>query len=150
MTRRDKISRAGSLLLAGIVVTVAFAVVAHAAQTFTTPNAAFISYSLNIGEVSSPITLPSNVTVHVMGCDLDFAETGDGGVGQATVVRNCVIGTMRWISSSWDANFEEGQVGGPGSFVVFYPDTNHLVYVAATTSTLEIANSDSHFGHNGN
>ena len=152
MTRRDKISRAGSLLLAGIVVIVAFAVAAHAAQTFTTPNAAFISYSLNIGEVSSPITLPSNVTVHVMGCDLDFAETGDRGVGQATLVRNSVIAAITWVSSSIGDTFvSSGDFASPfGEWEVFYLDANHLVFVAATASNLKIANTDSNFGHKGN
>ncbi len=156
MTFRDNISYAARLALAAAVAILTFAIVAHAAQTLTTPNAALIAY--NLGQnASQQITLPSNVTVLVMGSDLDFAGTGDRGVGQANLVRNSVEATLTWvafdftlISSGSGSGFTVGD-----SHNVIVPilslDRVGYVHVRSTVgNNIEIVNADTTTpGHKG-
>ncbi len=79
--RIQKFSRPGVILLATVVVIITSIVVANATQTITTPNAAFISYSLAAGANSAPITPASDRSVLVMGCSLIVT-----GVGQVSLL----------------------------------------------------------------
>jgi len=158
MARCARLRRAAGWLLAGVVGIVTLAVVGHAAQTFTTPNAAFIPY--NLGQDSGlPITLPSNQTVLVMGGDTDFAGNGDRGVGQATLVRNSVDGTLTWVSFDHEFVTALGNGGGLAAgdthnqvVPVFYLDQQALVVVeSSSTNNIQIVNTDSTTsGHKGN
>src|SRR5438046_8577392 len=64
----QKFSRPGVILMATVVVIITSMVAANATQTITTPNAAFISFSLASGADSAPITPAANRAVLVMGC----------------------------------------------------------------------------------
>src|SRR5438477_6150053 len=80
--RMQKFSRPGVILLATVVVIITSIVVANATQSLTTPNTAFISYSLAGGASSAPITPATNKSVLVMGC----GTTNILGVGQVSFV----------------------------------------------------------------
>ncbi len=80
--RIEKFSRPGVILLATVVAIITSMVVANATQTITTPNAAFISYSLAAGANSAPITPVTNKSVLVMGC---CTTSGIPGVGQVSL-----------------------------------------------------------------
>jgi hypothetical protein len=156
MARHDKVSRSFSLLLAGAVAILAFAVVAHAAQTLTTPNAVLIAYNLG-PNANLSINLPSNETVLVMGSDLDFAGTGDRGIGQANLVRNSVEGTLTWVEFDYTVIVFGGGSGlttgdSHGTIVpILSLDRVGYVYVRSTISNnIEIVNTDSkNPGHKG-
>src|SRR6266567_3618401 len=75
--RMQKFSRPGVILMAAVVAIITSMVVANATQSITTPNAAFISYSLAAGASSAAITPATNKWVLVGGC----TTVGDPGVG---------------------------------------------------------------------
>src|SRR5437763_12163767 len=77
--RIQKFSRPGVILMATVVAIITSMVAANATQTITTPNAAFISYSLVGGANSAPITPATSRSVLVGGC---CTTAGDLGVGQ--------------------------------------------------------------------
>src|SRR6266480_3793261 len=79
--RIQKFSRPGVLLMTTVVAIITSVVVANATQTITTPNAAFISYSLAPSTNSAPITPATNRSVLVMGCC-----TTTNGVGQVSLL----------------------------------------------------------------
>ncbi len=64
--RIEKFSRPGVILLATVVAIITSMVVANATQTITTPNAAFVSYSLAAGADSAEITPATSQSVLVM------------------------------------------------------------------------------------
>src|SRR5207247_7293693 len=80
--RMQKFSRPGVILMATVVAIITSMVAANATQTITTPNAAFISFSLAPGANSAPITPAASRAVLVMGCC-----TTSGGVGQVSLQR---------------------------------------------------------------
>src|SRR5437868_8862896 len=79
--RIQKFSRPGVILMATVVAIITSIVVANATQTITTPNAAFVSWSLAAGANSAAITAATNRSVLVMGC----TTSGDNGVGQVNL-----------------------------------------------------------------
>src|SRR5437764_14123432 len=83
--RMQKFSRPGVILLATVVVIITSIVVANATQSLTTPNAAFISYSLAGCASSAPITPATNRSVLVMGCCTTFANAAPG-IGQVSLL----------------------------------------------------------------
>jgi hypothetical protein len=64
--RYQKLSRFAGLTSAVVVAVLTSAVAAHAILTFTTPNAAAVSYNLKSGTSSAGITPATNVPVFVM------------------------------------------------------------------------------------
>src|SRR5207248_1482879 len=78
--RIQKFSRPGVILMATVVAIITSMVVANATQTITTPNAAFISYSVALGANSAAITPATNRPVLVMGCTTNGDSTGVGHV----------------------------------------------------------------------
>src|SRR5437016_11518639 len=91
-TRIQKFSRPGVILMATVVAIITSMVVANATQTITTPNAAFISYSLAAGASSTAITPATNRSVLVMGC----CTTGILGVGHVSLQHIPGAG-MAWV-----------------------------------------------------
>src|SRR5205823_8476835 len=83
--RIQKFSRPGVIFMATVVAIITSMVVANATQTITTPNAAFISYSLAAGANSAPITPATNRSVLVMGC---CTTLGNLGVGQVSLLHS--------------------------------------------------------------
>jgi len=89
--RIEKSSRWVAVVLATVVAIITSMVVANATQTITTPNAAFISYSLATGANSAAITPATNRWVLVGG-----SCTTIGGVGQVSLQHIPSTG-MQWV-----------------------------------------------------
>src|SRR5262249_49700921 len=84
MELRKKMSRPLALLSATVIATLTLATVAKATQTISTPNAAFVSYNLAPGRISTAIVPAANQAVLVMGT---CTSVGFRGVGQVTMLR---------------------------------------------------------------
>jgi hypothetical protein len=89
--RIEKSSRWVAVVLASVVAILTSVVVANATQTITTPNAAFISYSLAASANSAPITPATNRWVLVGG-----SCTTIGGVGQVSLQHIPSTG-LQWV-----------------------------------------------------
>jgi hypothetical protein len=135
--RIQKFSRPGVILLATVVAIITSIVVANATQTFATPNAAFISYSLAAGTSSAAITPATDKPVLVMGC---CTTSGDVGAGQVTLV-HIPGGGMTWI----------GAERTTGSNVVGSTSTPGFIIVAIDNAAVDIqvASADTILIHNG-
>ena len=92
--RDQKSSRAAAMLLATIVAIITCLAVANAAQTITTPNAAFITYNLAPGANSAAITPATNKSVLVMGCCTTPAYWG---VGHVSLLHIPSVG-IEWVA----------------------------------------------------
>jgi len=128
--------------MATVVAIITSMVVANATQSITTPNAAFISYSLAAGAYSAPITPATNRSVLVMGCS---AGPGLGilGVGQVSLLHIANYG-MIWVGleSTASAAITQGLSGTAGDHIVWI-DFNHKV-------DIQVAGVDTIRVHNGN
>jgi hypothetical protein len=140
--RIQKFSRPGVILMATVVAIITSIVVANATQTITTPNAAFVSYSLAASGNSAPITPVTNRSVLVMGCS---AGPGLGilGVGQVSLLHIANYG-MIWVGleSTASAAITQGLSGTAGDHIVWI-DFNHKV-------DIQVASVDTIRVHNGN
>ena len=136
--RIQKFSRPGVILLAAVVAIITSMVVANATQTITTPNAAFISYSLAAGANSAPITPATNRSVLVMGCcTTGFVQ----GVGQVSLL-HAPSSFIEWVGlESPPADFTSGLTGVTGYHIV-YIDYRHQV-------DIQVASADTIRVHNG-
>jgi hypothetical protein len=134
--RIQKFSRPGVILMATVVAIITSMVVANATQSITTPNAAFISYSLAAGANSAAITPVTSRSVLVMGCC-----TTTGGVGQVSLLH--IPGTeIAWVGL-------ESQGSGITSGVNTVFGT-HIVYIdSAHTVSIVVASADTILIHNG-
>ncbi|MBI3756662.1 MAG: hypothetical protein HY267_01665 [Deltaproteobacteria bacterium] len=132
--------RLGQGLVAGIVTTLTFAVVAQAVQTITLPSAALILYDLAPGANSAPITPDSNTPVFVMGVQ---TVLGNRGVGQVTLPR-VPASFLEWVGleSTAAAAITQGFSGVAGTHIV-YLDFSHTV-------DIEVNTTDTFRVHNGN
>jgi hypothetical protein len=136
--RIQKSSRPGVILLATVVAIITSVVVANATQTITTPNAAFVSYSLAAGANSAAITPATNRSVLVMGCCTTIA---DAGVGQVSLLHIPSIGIF-WVGlgSSNATVITSGSSNTAGSHIVFI-DFDDLVEIqTASADTILIHN----------
>jgi hypothetical protein len=139
-----KFSRAVGLLLAAVITIITGMIVANAVQTITTPNAAFVSYSLaaglpGVGTVSGPITPAASRAVLVMGC---CTTAGNRGVGQVALLR--IPGAfVEWtgIESPAGAALTSGFDGGVGSHIVFLDFGHDVDIEVAGTDTIRIHNT---------
>jgi hypothetical protein len=139
--RIQKFSRPGVILLATVVVIITSIVVANATQTITTPNAAFISYSLAAGGNSAAITPASNRSVQVMGCCTTPNTTA--GVGQVSLIR--IPSTdIRWIGLESPSNSAPGMTEGHSNMLgvhIVSIDFNHFVEIqVASADTIRVHN----------
>ena len=135
--RIQKFSRPAVILLATVVAVITSIVVANATQAITTPNAAFISYSLAAGANSAPITPATNKSVLVMGC-----STVGAGVDQVSLVH--IPSTyMVWVGleSYNNATITQG-VGNVAGTHIVYLDQAHTV-------DIQVASADTIRVHNG-
>jgi hypothetical protein len=136
--RIQKFSRPGVILLATVVAIITSIVVANATQTITTPNAAFISYSLAAGGTSAPITPVTNRAVLVMGCDNTFT-----GVGQVSLQHIPSTGIL-WVGlespSVSPSTITSGFNATAGHHIV-YIDSGHVVDIQVNTAdTIRVHN----------
>src|SRR5207302_682965 len=113
--RIQKFSRPGVILLATVVAIITSMVVANATQTITTPNAAFISYSLAAGATSAAITPATNRSVLVMGCCTNIL-----GVGQVSLLHT--PSGMIWVGLE---SYNPAAIASGGSSTA----GTHIVYI---------------------
>ena len=138
--RTEKSSRWAAILLAAVVAIITCLAVANATQTITTPNAAFMSFSLSAGTNSATITLASNRSVLVMGC---CTTSGSREVGQASLLHVPSAG-MSWTAV--EANTARGnpditrgfQRTTPGTHIVWIDDGGGLDIEVASADTIYV------------
>ena len=135
----QKFSRPGVILMATVVAIITSIVAANATQTITTPNAAFVSYSLAPGANSAPITPATNRSVLVMGC---CTTSGATSIGQVSLLH--IPSTLiEWVGleSPASATITSGYSSTAGTHIV-YIDYAHLL-------DIQVASKDTIFVHNG-
>jgi len=135
--RIQKFSRPAVILMATVVAIITSIVAANAAQTFTTPNSAFISYSLAAGTNSAAITPVTNRAVLVMGCNTNTTP----GVGQVSLL-HFPSAFIQWVGleSTNGAAITQGFSNTAGHHIVFI-DFDHLVDIqVASADTIRIHN----------
>ncbi|HLV88078.1 MAG TPA: hypothetical protein VKV39_13925 [Candidatus Sulfotelmatobacter sp.] len=118
------ISRTRTLLLAGVVIVLTFAVAGHAAQTITTPNEAVFNYNLAAGASSAAVTPASNTPVLVQGVQTTLGYRGVGHVSMLHVPSSFLEWTG--LESPAAAAITSGFSGTAGTHIV-YLDFSHLV-----------------------
>jgi hypothetical protein len=139
--RIQKTSRPGVILLAAVVAIITWIVVANAAQTITTPNAATVSYSLATGANSAAITPATNRWVLVGGC----CNTAPfQGVGQVSLLHNPGIG-ITWVGleSLNGAAITSGASNTAGTHIVSIDSAHKVDIQVATADTIVIHNGQS-------
>src|SRR5260370_2587557 len=108
--RIRKFARPGVILLATVVAIITSVVVANATQTITTPNAAFVSFSLASGASSASITPATNRSVLVMGCCTDV-----NGAGHVSLLHLPSPGGIGWAGLGACSGTPVAHTGGPTS-----------------------------------
>jgi len=138
--RMQRFSRPLVILMATVVAIITSIVVANATQTITTPNAAFISYSLAAGGNSAAITPASNRSVLVMGANTSF----DQSVGQVSLL-HVPSNFIEWVGlesyNGAPSTITSGASSTAGSHIV-YIDFDHQV-------DIQVASKDTILIHNG-
>jgi hypothetical protein len=135
--RIQKFSRPGVILMATVVAIITSIVVANATQTFATPNAAYISYSLAAGASSAAITPATNKSVLVMGCCTTFR-----GVGQVSLLH--VPGTgFEWtgVESYGTASITQGFTNAAGDHIVWIGEGHTVEIQTASVDTILVHNA---------
>src|SRR5205085_228071 len=133
--RIQKFSRPGVILLAAVVAIITSVVVANATQSITTPNAAFVSYSLATGANSAPITPVTNKSVLVIGC---CTTVGAQGVGQVSLLHSPST-FIEWVgfestnTTSGSATTTQGFSGTAGTHIVWI-DFSHTVDIQVASA----------------
>ena len=124
--------------MATVVAIITSMVVANATQTFTTPNSAFISYSLAAGANSAPITPAANKSVLVMGC----STANDPGVGQVSLLRYPST-LIQWVGLESYYSQEpitQGRSGIAGTHIVFIDNSHAVEIQVASADTIRVHN----------
>ena len=136
--------------MATVVAIITSIVVANATQTITTPNAAFISYSLAPGANSAAITPATNRSVLVMGC---CTTSGPQSVGQVSLL-HVPSALITWVGlesyNGSPSTITSGDSTTAGTHIV-YIDFNHQVSIqVASADTIRVHNANSSFTLAGN
>jgi hypothetical protein len=135
--RIQKFSGPGVILMATVVAIITSMVVANATQSITTPNAAFISYSLAVGANSAAITPVTNRSVLVMGC----TTVNDSGVGQVSLL-HIPSGGMVWVGleSFGPTAITQGSSNTFGAHIVWIGEGHNVDIHVASADTILIHN----------
>lgn len=134
-------------LLIGVVATLTLAVVAHATQVITTPNAAIFGYSLAAGTNSVAITPVANQSVLVMGVQ---TAVGFRGTGHVTLLR--VPGSFLervGLEAPAAAAITSGFSSSAGTHIVFL-DFSHQVDIRVNTADTFVVHNGSASTRTGN
>jgi hypothetical protein len=139
--RIQKSSRPLVILLATVVAIITSIVVTNATQTFATPNAASISYSLAAGTSSAAITPALNRAVLVMGC---CTTLGFQGVGQVSLVRISNNNVLEWVGlespSSGGSAITQGTGGSAVAHIVYINFQHEVDIQVVSVDTIRIHN----------
>jgi hypothetical protein len=138
MDRRKMSSRPFALLSAAVIATLTLATVAKAAQTISTPNAAFLSYNLPPGAISTAIVPAANQAVLVMGT---CTSAGFRGVGQVTMLRTPAT-FLEWVGldSPAGAAITQGFSGTAGTKILFLDLAHQVSIEVHTTDSFRVHN----------
>lgn len=132
----QKFSRPGVILMATAVVIITFMVAANATQSITTPNAAFISYSVAPYANSAAITPATDRSVLVMGC----TTSGYRGVGQVSL-QHVPAGGMRWVGLHSSGTITAGSSAAVGTIILNIGGYNQVVRIEiASANTIRVHN----------
>ena len=134
--RIQKFSRPGVILVATVVAIITSMVVANATQTITTPNAAFISYSLATGANSAPITPATNKSVLVMGC---CTTAGAVATGHVSLIVSPGF-AIEWVGLQRDATITAGSATAGGTHIVSISLQANVDIQSASATTILIHN----------
>jgi hypothetical protein len=135
--RIQKFSRPGVILMATVVAIITSIVAANATQSLTTPNAAFISYSLAFGANSAPITSATNRSVLVMGC---CTTTNDQSVSQVSLF-HIPSGGIKWVGLESNGSGITSGFSGTAPTHIVWIDLYHGVDIqVAGVDTIQIHN----------
>ncbi len=136
--RIQKSSRPGVILLATVLAIITSMVAANATQTITTPNAAFISYSLAAGGNSAAITPATNRSVLVMGC---CTTTSFEGIGQVSL-QHIPSSFIEWVGleSLAPAAITSGDSNVVGAHIVFIDSLHQVDIQVAGADTIRVHN----------
>jgi hypothetical protein len=139
--RIQKFSRPGVILMATVVVIITSMVAANATQSLTTPNAAFISYSLAAGANSAPITPATSRSVLVMGCCTTTTPNIVPGVGQVSLI-HIPSSFIEWVGleSYQGAAITQGASGTPGTHIVYINSAHQVDIQVASADTIRVHN----------
>jgi hypothetical protein len=124
--------------MATVVAIITSIVVANATQTITTPNAAFVSYSLVAGANSTVITPATNKPVLVMG---SCTTPPDEGVGQVSLLHIPSI-AIQWVGleSYGSAAITSGASATVGHHIVWIDALHNVAIEVASADTIRIEN----------
>jgi len=143
----QKLPRAAVRTLAAVVTVITCVVVVNATQTITTPNAAFVTYSLAAGANSAPMTPIASRGVFVIGVN---TTVGYRGVGQVSLLH--IPGSfIEWtgLESTAGSAITQGYSGTAGTHIL-YLDYSHTVDIEVDSpDTIRIHNGGS-VAHTGN
>jgi hypothetical protein len=131
--------------MATVVAIITSMVAANATQTITTPNAAFVSYSLAPGANSAAITPATNRSVLLMGCSTGISGLAgqDTGVGQVSLL-HIPTWFIQWFGfESTSLSTVTSGLGGLVGRHIVWLDGNHFV-------DIQVASADTILIHNGN
>jgi len=134
--RIQKFSRPGVILLATVVAIITSIVVANATQTITTPNAAFVSYSLAVGANSAAITPATNRSVLVMGC---CTSSGDVALGQVSLF-HIPSGGMVWVGLGPSGASTAGASSTPAAPIVDIDEAHFVSIQVNSADTIRVHN----------
>jgi hypothetical protein len=149
MKHYKKFRRFGSLVLAAMVATLTLSVMVHAVQVITTPNAAFISYSLaTSGTSSPPITPAAGQAVLIMGTETAGTDCSSPGVGEVSLLRAAATtftaAMIVWtgLESPSGSVITAGASATPGTHIL-YIDSGHRVDLQVNSASTFIVHSTS-------
>ena len=131
-----RISRPGVILMATVVAIITSVVAVNATQAITTPNAAFISYSLAAGANSAPITPATNKSVLVMGC---CTTAGAVATGHVSLIVSPGF-AIEWVGLQRDATITAGSATAGGTHIVSISLQSNVDIQSASATTILIHN----------
>lgn len=135
METKVKVRRNGMLAAFTAACLLAAAVVAHASQVLTVPNAAFFTYNLAAGASTAQINPVTNQAVMIMGVQTTI---GYRGVGSATIL-SVPSSFVEWVGleSTSGAAITQGFSGTPGTHILYLDFAHQVdVQVSGTNSIL--------------
>ena len=125
--------------MATVVAIITSMVVANATQTITTPNAAFITYSLAANANSAAITPVASRSVLVMGC---CTTSNAQSVGQISLIRipSTYIAWVGLESYGTGATITGGATATAGTHILWIDLLHHVDIQVASADTILIHN----------
>jgi hypothetical protein len=138
--RIQKFSPPGVILMATVVAIITSVVAVNATQAITTPNAAFISYSLATGANSAPITPATNKSVLVMGC---CTTSPFQGVGQVSL-QHIPSFVIQWVGlesvSGTPPAITQGSTNVAGGHILYIDFSHEVAIQVASADTIRVHN----------